>query len=198
MLRALAQFIYGNEYMYKNIRQSIYNKAINRIRVIPNVIIETERGNIRMHDYINAINDDGNHGGDIEISLVYDIFNINIGEYIEIRDDNNNLHNLRFVKYINDNNDENKNLLILTNINNNHFRLAYYNNTQIDYNYNPQFQLNLNNNELEDENKINTSLNITNIDVIKNNKKIDIINKPLGFININDKFISIQDATWPE
>jgi hypothetical protein len=43
------------------------------MRVIPNVIVETERGNMCMHDYINYINDDGNHRGDIKISLAYDI-----------------------------------------------------------------------------------------------------------------------------
>ena len=110
---------------------------------------------MRMHEYINTIYD-GNHGGDIEISLVYVIFNINIGQYIEIRDENNNLKNLIFVKNINDFYDENKNLLILTNINNNHFfRLAYYNNTEIDYNYIPQLELNLNKNKFEDKDTIN-------------------------------------------
>ena len=78
--------------MYKNIRQNIYNEAINRIRVIPNIIIETERGSMGMHEY-KSINVDGNRRGDIEISLAYDIFKINIGEYIEILDDNNNLKN---------------------------------------------------------------------------------------------------------
>lgn len=75
-----------------------------------------------MHYYINKINDNGNHWGDIEISLATDIFNIN-KENKKIRDENNNLKNLRFAKYINDNNDENKNLLILTIINNNYFCL---------------------------------------------------------------------------
>ena len=42
LFRALFQYIYGNEYMYKNIRQSIYNEDINRINVIPNVIIEVK------------------------------------------------------------------------------------------------------------------------------------------------------------
>lgn len=99
LFRVIAQFIYGNEFMYNNIRQSIYNEVINRIRVIPNVIIETERENLCMHHYTNTNKVDGTNGGDIEISLAYEIYNINIGEYIEIRDENNGLNNLRFVKY---------------------------------------------------------------------------------------------------
>jgi len=42
-----------------------------------------------------------------------------------------NLIDLNFVKYINDDNNERKNLLILTNINYNHSNLAYYNITLI-------------------------------------------------------------------
>jgi hypothetical protein len=38
--------------MYNVIRTQIYNEAINRINLIPNITIESERGNMHMHTYI--------------------------------------------------------------------------------------------------------------------------------------------------
>ena len=47
--------------MHKNIRNQIYQEALRQINVIPNVIIETERGSFRIHDYIQTINKEGNY-----------------------------------------------------------------------------------------------------------------------------------------
>ena len=118
--------------MHKNIRNQIYQEALRQINVIPNVIIETERGSFRIHDYIQTINKEGNYGGDFELSIAYDIFNINIAQYLIEKDINNKIINLSFVKYINDNNNENKNLLILVNEGRVHFMVAYYNNIILD------------------------------------------------------------------
>ena len=41
--------------MHKNIRNHIYQEALARINFIPNIVIEAERGNFRMHDYIQTI-----------------------------------------------------------------------------------------------------------------------------------------------
>ena len=82
-MRAFSQFLYGTEYMYNTIRGRIYNEAIIRKNTIPNVIIETELGQMRIHDYINNIKDDGFQGGDFELSIGYELFNINIAEYKE-------------------------------------------------------------------------------------------------------------------
>ena len=83
LMRAFSQFLYGTEYMYNTIRGRIYNEAIIRKNTIPNVIIETELGQMRIHDYINNIKDDGFQGGDFELSIGYELFNINIAEYKE-------------------------------------------------------------------------------------------------------------------
>ena len=123
--------------MHNNIRRQIYNEALQRLNVIPNVIIETERGNFRIHDYIQTIKDDGNFRGDFKLSIAYDLFNINIGQYLIEKDDNNNIINLKFIKYINDDNNEKKNLLLLVNENSAHFMVAYYNNTKLDLNFIP-------------------------------------------------------------
>ena len=66
-----------------------------------------------MRDYIHTIKEPNNYGGDLEISISYDLYNYNVAQYKEIYDDFGNLINLEFVNYINNNN-ENKDLLILT------------------------------------------------------------------------------------
>lgn len=43
--------------MPNDIRQNIYNEALRRKPNLHNVIIETERGNYKMHQYINTIKD---------------------------------------------------------------------------------------------------------------------------------------------
>ena len=50
MFRALSEFIYGNEFMHQNIRLKIYKEAIKRMPTIPNIILGTGMGNIRIHD----------------------------------------------------------------------------------------------------------------------------------------------------
>ena len=86
LFRSISHFIKGNEYMYNSIRTQIYNEAINRINVIPNILIESERGKMPIHTYINSMKENGNYGGDFEISLAYDIYKINIAEYKAILD----------------------------------------------------------------------------------------------------------------
>ena len=121
--------------MHITIRQYIYNEALKRKQNIPNIIMETERGKFKIHDYINTIKEPGNYGGDFELSIAYQLYNINIAEYTEVRDINDNLLGLNFSKYFNDDNNENKNLLLSKNYNNN-FRICFYNNIKIDYNFN--------------------------------------------------------------
>ena len=130
LFRAISHFIKGNEYMYNCIRTQIYKEALNRINLIQNITIESERGNMPIHTYINTIKENGNYEGDFEISLAYDIFKINIAEYKAILDTNNNILNHTFIKYINDDGNENRDLLLFLSFNKNHFNLGYYNNTQ--------------------------------------------------------------------
>ena len=116
--------------MNKNIRNQIYQEALWRINIVPNVIIETERRNFRIHEYIHTLKEEGNLGGDLELSIVYDIFN--------------------------NNNNKNKNLLILVNEGRIHFMVAYYNNTILDLNYNPiNIIVNKNNKNQKSNNNIN-------------------------------------------
>ena len=128
LFRAISYFLHNTENKYYEIRNQIYNEAIKRKSLIPNVEIDTEMGKMRIHDYISTINNDKNWGGDLEISISYDLYKYNIAEYKEIYNVNDELTNLEFIQYINSDNNEQKDLIILTNINNNHFNLAYYKN----------------------------------------------------------------------
>ena len=51
LFRVISHYIKDNEFMYNSIRTQIYNEAINRIKVIPNIAIESERGNSPIHAY---------------------------------------------------------------------------------------------------------------------------------------------------
>ena len=144
--------------MHNTVRQSIYNEALKRKHSIANVIFEYERGKFKMHEYINTIKENGKYDWDLELSIAFHFYNINITEYTEVRDNDDNIINLNFSKYFNDDNDENKNLMLKTNYNNSHFRIGYYNNTKIDYNFNAnnvnvQIDNNINENK-NNENKI--------------------------------------------
>ena len=89
----------------------------------------------------------------MELSIAYEIFNINIAQYLLEKDENNNIINLKFIKYINDDNSERKNLLLLINENRNHFMVGYYNNTKLDLNFNPSI-INGNEKKIINEKKI--------------------------------------------
>ena len=52
-----------------------------------------------MYDYIEYIKIDDNYGGDFTLSIVYDLYNINISQYITIYDFHNNLNKLQYIYY---------------------------------------------------------------------------------------------------
>ena len=109
LFRAISYFLHNTE--------NKYNEVIKRKTIIPNVEIDTEMGK-----------NDKNWGGDLEISISYDLYNYNIAEYKEIYNDHYQITHLEFIQYINSDNNEQKDLLILTSNNDNHFNLAYYKN----------------------------------------------------------------------
>ena len=156
LFRAFAYFINKDESKYKEVRNQIYNEGQKRKTVIPNILIDTERGRMFIHDYIDIINEDRLFGGDLEISLAYDIFKFNIAIYKEERDINNNLFNLSFMHYINNDNNEKKDLCILTTIYNNHYNLLFYENNKepLDLNYIPDLNKSLAYNENNNQNNI--------------------------------------------
>ena len=78
LFRAISHFKKGTEFMYKDIRKEIYEEAKSRKNMLPNIFIESEKGKIRMHEYIEYINENGNYGGGFELSIAYDIYNVNI------------------------------------------------------------------------------------------------------------------------
>ena len=82
---------------------------------------------MRINDYINKIQCHSFYGGKLEITISSSLYDINIATYEEIYE-NNQLIGLSFINYYNNDNNENYNLMILSDIDNNHYRLGYYNN----------------------------------------------------------------------
>ena len=132
---AISFFIYKTEDKHYLIRNLISDQANKDLGVLPNILIDTEQGQVRIHEYIKIIKIPYRYGGNLEISLSYKLYDFNIAVYKEERDSNDNLINLSFINYINNDNNEIKNLPILTNINNTHYNLIYYNNTPVNINF---------------------------------------------------------------
>ena len=126
--------------MHDRVRREIYNECIIRQNNYPDITIETEERPMHIINYINHIQNNGFYGGELEISLTADLYNINIETHREILNDNNEIIGFRYINYYNhnDNNDnnENRHLMILTNIDNIHFRLAYDSYKNIDMQFN--------------------------------------------------------------
>ena len=139
------------------------------MRSLPDITLDTEQGPMRINQYINNMQNLGFYGGDFEISIAVDLYGINIATYNE--NDNNGFNIIRYYNNI----DENRHLLILSNINNLHFRLLYYNpNENLDLNFIIPTQTTENNNildeEIKKENNIkieNCNKNISNLEIIK-------------------------------
>ena len=143
-----------------------------------------------VYDYIDIMNDNGLYGGEIEIDIAKKIYKINIATYSKIYSKYNKtkLIGLQYINYYN-HEDNNRNLLILTNLNNNHYNLAYVkkNIENIDNEFIIIDKDNINNN-VKNDNKKNSE-NIKNKKFIK--KLIDynnlIDNKNVLFSKNNAK-----------
>ena len=104
-----------------------------------------EDGPMHILNYINYIQNDGFYGGELEISVAAELYNINIAKYREILNDKNEIIGYRYINYYNHNdNNENRHLMILTNIDNNHFRPAYDSYKNIDMQFNIANELSIN------------------------------------------------------
>jgi len=146
MFRAISHYIYHNEENYPIIRKEIYETALLKKHLIPNIYIDSERGRMKIHEYIDTIQYDRNFGGDLEMSLAYEIYKCNIAVYNASQDITGKINNLTFLDYINNDNNEKK-FIILIYINNIHYNVEYYNNTVLDFNYSPDKILNKNDNK---------------------------------------------------
>ena len=136
------------EDLYIRVRREIYEAALLRINSYPDINIETETGPLHIRDYAPKIIEDGFFGGELEISIASNIYNINIATYNEIIDNNNPIGYTNINYYNNNDNNQNRHLMILINYNNIHFRMGYYNLTIIiDFNYNINNEENESNSE---------------------------------------------------
>lgn len=108
MFPAISHYIYYNEENYPIIRKEIYETALLKKHLIPNIYIDSERGRMKIHEYIDTIQYDRNFGGDLEMSLAYEIYKCNIAVYNASQDIIGKINNLTFLNYINNDNNEKK------------------------------------------------------------------------------------------
>ena len=155
---------------------------------------------MNIRKYIYNINRNDFFGGELEIGIATNIYNINIATYNKIRD-NNNIIGLNPINYYSNHNDNNEQryLLILTNSDNIHFRIAYYNTSMsnhLDMQFNiPDIKKEEYNNFVKD-NEINLEqINeiLKNLTNLKNNKLEDILNI---YKYHNNKDIGLDDIYY--
>ena len=137
-LDCISRFIYGSEDLYMRVRREIYDAAQLRMNSYPDITIDTEKGPLHIRDYIPKIIEEGFYGGELEISIAANIYNINIATFNEVTDNNFSPIGYTNINYYNNNDDnQNRHLMILINYNNIHFRMGYYNISSIlDLNFN--------------------------------------------------------------
>ena len=82
--RSIARFVYGNEDLHQRVRFEIYEEAMRRRDSYPDITLETESGPMNIREYVKNINTLGFYGGELEIGIASDIYNINIATYKEI------------------------------------------------------------------------------------------------------------------
>lgn len=104
-------------------RREIYEEAVRRSANYPDITLNSEIDPMNLLDYISNIKNEVFYGGELEISIASELCNINIDTYREIHE-NNNLIGLSCMGYYDSSNNTERHLMILTNINGNHFRLA--------------------------------------------------------------------------
>lgn len=145
-------FVYGGtEDLYFRVRREIYEKFFLIINNYQDITLKTELVPLHILDYIDRIREGGLFGGELEISTASILYNINIAAYHENLNNNNEIIGFNFINYYNHNN-ENRHLMILSNITNNHFRPGY--DSHVDLNH--KFKINNNSNykKLEDKDSL--------------------------------------------
>ena len=78
LYRSIARFVYGNEDLHQRVRFEIYEEAMRRRDSYPDITLETESGPMNIREYDKNINTLGFYGGELEIGIASDIYNINI------------------------------------------------------------------------------------------------------------------------
>ena len=104
-------------YIYR-IRREIYEEAFRRSANYRNITLNSEIGPMNILDYISNNTNKGFYGGELELSIESELYNINICACREIHE-NNNFIGLSYVGYYNSSNNTERHLMILTNINGN-------------------------------------------------------------------------------
>ena len=162
--RAIALQLYSNEDNYDIIRNDVYNYLALRKNLYNNYNFEHFGAILNASDYIDNIKNDGFWMGELEIQAISEIYDVTLIVF-QLSNDNT----LKIINIYGNLNDQNKNLLTLCYINNNHFNVVYNKNKN-------KPNINLDKNDINfraskniKENKCNNILKLT---YANNNRKI--------------------------
>lgn len=180
-MSCISLFVYKNENLYYRVRQEIANYSIVNRNNYVNIELETEEGLMNINQYIIYIQKNVKWGGELEKYARQEIYDINIADYKEIK---NNLLNPIYHQNLNQDNDYYKNLCIITQVNNNHFNLIFDASYNAYKDENKRLVLNLITRNIN-MNKVNSNSTIIKNLIINgnNNNKNNISNIEKNYIN---------------
>jgi len=129
LYNSISYHIYSNFNHQRTIQIKIANKSLQIANQIPMITINNNSGiNISINLYAKNVFNDGERGGDAEISMILLIYSdICVATYRLVNNINNKtILGYEFINIYGNIEDINKTILILININNNHWCNGYY------------------------------------------------------------------------
>ena len=191
-MRCIAIFVYMDENSHLRVRSEIVNYLLSNWRNYENITLHTGEGDKSIIDYINWIKIPGRWSGNNEFIAAYKLYNINILTKTEILDNNFKTLYYQYVYSFGDNIDMNKDLCIISNTYNTHYKLLYSKTHKV-FKINNIIIFNYNNNNSINDFKICESskkLSFTKSNKIDNDLSC---NKKSLLDNNDNKSISMHD-----
>ena len=171
-MRYLALFCYGNENLHLIVREKICNYIIQNKILFNHLEFETEIGLLDLDNYIDYIKKPNAWSGELEKYAAEELFNINIADFIETKSNINNLTIHKFFADCNHDQNYDKDLCLLTSINNSHYNLLYDKKYNCFKNENMKLIF-LNNIPKHKNLNINNKINLINITKVNKTMNID-------------------------
>lgn len=125
LMRCLAVFVYKNENMHIKVRSDIVEYLNKHKNDYIDIEFDTEDGKKNINEYIKYISNLYVWGGELEKYAAQAIYKINIADYQAIKNKKGDIMYHRFIYSLNQDNNYEKDLCIITNINGNHFNILF-------------------------------------------------------------------------
>ena len=121
LFRSLSRFIFESEDLYPLFMREMYEEVVRRRNNYPDITLGNEIGPLHINVYIDHFQNDQFYGGELEISIASSLYNIKIATLEDLRTNEDIPIGYSFINYYNNDNSEDRHLMILLNQNNIHF-----------------------------------------------------------------------------